>query len=191
MSLTTALRLCTTGSALMGLSPSNCPTGDGRVTNRHKCAQILKKNTDSHKHTPTDMNRQPKHSVHKCSFYAAGDLCFLENTHKGRNRLTLMSCTHTLSKGWGLIDTVYYIKYCTICVKPVHTIDDFHPDLPVANKFCQSPTKASDRCWIGIRQFLCELFKTQIKKETEIRSGSGPAQSGSDRKCSRATLLLQ
>ncbi|CAB1441997.1 unnamed protein product [Pleuronectes platessa] len=43
----------------------------------------------------------------------------------------------------------------------------------VANKFCQSPTKASDLRSMGSCKFLCELFKTQIKRLTD--SATTPA----------------
>lgn len=70
MSLTTALSLCSAGSALMGLSPSNCPTGDvenDRQTRLQSNAQTIHRNPHKDTHiTLIGTIQQTKGNVHTC-----------------------------------------------------------------------------------------------------------------------------
>lgn len=60
VSLTTALSLCTTGPALMGLSPSNCPAGD--AANRKQTRAMHRQHTATHTHPSQtrEQNQQTK-----------------------------------------------------------------------------------------------------------------------------------
>ncbi len=69
MSLTTALSLCTSRPALMGLSPSNCPTGDAendKQTHIHSNALTIHRDTQTRADTDTGTNQQTKGNAHKC-----------------------------------------------------------------------------------------------------------------------------
>lgn len=100
MSLTTALSLCTTGPALMGLSPSNCPTGDAendKRTHLHSNTQ----NIEAHTQTQARTSKQKamcSNAYTYTLFLCRKRFVFVGKFSQGAVCMTALTCTSVYSK---------------------------------------------------------------------------------------------